>query len=246
MQMAFEKLCRHQVTRLFDSRLGKPVSSWSWDLGPWGISFTLPRTPWKGFFSQKTPSKKIKFMPSNHEIEVKFQIQDLSELTERLKGQGFRLVTSRTHEMNTLYDLPDAALRSRGALLRLRQYGSKWTVTYKDKPATQGRHKSRREIESAIENGPALAQIFEALGYQPRFTYEKFRTEWTDGTGHLVLDETPIGNFGEIEGSPEWIDAVASRLNISHDQYITLSYSELFAEWKQRTGSQAANMLFAS
>jgi adenylate cyclase class 2 len=185
-------------------------------------------------------------MPVNHEIEVKFQIEDLSGLTDRLKAQAFRLVTARTHEMNTLYDLPDSALRSRGALLRLRQYGSRWTVTYKDKPAIQGRHKSRREIETMVENGPALAQILEALGYQPRFAYEKFRTEWTDGVGHVVLDETPIGNFGEIEGSPEWIDAVARRLNISHDQYVTLSYSELFSEWKHRTGSKAADMLFGS
>ena len=185
-------------------------------------------------------------MPVNHEIEVKFQVADLSGLTDRLKAQAFHLVTSRTHEMNALYDLPDSALRSRGALLRLRQYGSKWTVTYKDKPAIQGRYKSRREIETMVENGPALAQILEALGYQPCFAYEKFRTEWTDGTGHVVLDETPIGNFGEIEGTPEWIDAVADRLGISHDQYITLSYSELFAQWKQRTGSQATNMLFAS
>ena len=185
-------------------------------------------------------------MPSNHEIEVKFQVQNLSALTDRLKAEEFRLITARTHEMNTLYDLPDGGLRNRGALLRLRQYGPKWTLTYKDKPATQGRHKSRREIETVVTNGPALAQIFEALGYVPRFAYEKFRTEWTDGSGHVVLDETPVGNFGEIEGPPEWIDAVASRLGISHDQYITLSYSELFAEWKQRTGSQATNMLFAS
>jgi adenylate cyclase class 2 len=183
-------------------------------------------------------------MPSNHEIEVKFRVSDMPGLTNRLKSQGFQLVTVRTHEMNTLYDLPDAGLRSRGALLRLRQYGSKWTVTYKDKPATVGKHKTRREIETVVENGPALAQIFEALGYRPRFAYEKFRTEWTDGAGHVVLDETPVGTFGEIEGEPEWIDSVAARLGIGHDRYITLSYSELFAEWKQRTGSHAENMLF--
>ena len=64
--------------------------------------------------------------------------------------------------------------------------------------------------------------------------------------GHVVVDETPVGNFGEIEGPPEWIDEMAGRLNIAHDQYITLSYSELFAEWKQRTGSQAKKMLFLS
>jgi adenylate cyclase class 2 len=203
-------------------------------------------THWRGVSGSKKASKKIKNMPPSHEIEVKFRITDLSALTGHLKSEGFALVTPRTHEMNTLYDLPDSGLRGRGALLRLRQYGARWTVTYKDRPAVQDRHKIRREFETVVENGPALAQILEALGYQPRFSYEKFRTEWTDGSGHLVLDETPVGNFGEIEGAPEWIDEVAGRLNIAHDQYITLSYSELFAEWKQRTGSDAANMLFAS
>jgi adenylate cyclase, class 2 len=209
-------------------------------------SSSLLRTRWRSFSGSKKASKKIKNMPPSHEIEVKFRITDLSALTARLMSEGFRLITPRTHEMNTLYDLADSGLRNRGALLRLRQYGDRWTVTYKDQPTVQGRHKMRREIETLVENGPALAQILEALGYQPRFSYEKFRTEWADGSGHMVIDETPVGNFGEIEGAPEWIDEAAGRLNIAHDQYITLSYSELFAEWKQRTGSHAANMLFNS
>ena len=29
----------------------------------------------------------------------------------------------------------------------------------------------------------------------------KIRYEWSDGKGHVVVDETPIGNFGEIEGA---------------------------------------------
>jgi len=77
------------------------------------------------------------------------------------------------------------------------------------------------------------------------FSYEKFRTEWTDGRGHLVLDETPIGNFGEIEGPARWIDSTANRLAIKPAQYITDSYSVLFLKWKRRTHSKAKNMLFA-
>jgi adenylate cyclase class 2 len=82
------------------------------------------------------------------------------------------------------------------------------------------------------------------LGFAPSFRYEKFRTEWTDGKGHVVVDETPIGNFGEIEGPARWIDAVARRLEISPDQYITDSYAVLFLKWKQETGSKAPDMLF--
>ena len=200
-------------------------------------------------------------MSANREIEIKFRIEDIKALTARLEASGFRMVTSRTHEMNTLYDRPGGLLRRRGALLRIRKYGRRWTVTYKDKSNIRpGRHKSRREIETPVEDGGALAQILEACGFKPGFAYEKFRSEWTDsapspstpergrdgrqGEGHVLLDETPIGDFGEIEGPPEWIDEVAGQLGISWAQYITASYAELFLQWKKRTGSKVAQMLF--
>jgi adenylate cyclase, class 2 len=184
-------------------------------------------------------------MPSNREIEIKFKIEELEALTEGLGRSGFRMVTPRTHEMNTLYDLPSEVLRRRGALLRVRQYGQKWTVTYKDKSKVRpGRHKSRREIETPVEDGQALAGILQALGFKPNFAYEKFRTEWSDETGHVVVDETPIGDFAEIEGPPQWIDGVAKCLGISREQYITASYVELFLQWKKNTKSKVSQMVF--
>lgn len=183
-------------------------------------------------------------MRSGHEVEIKFRVADLETLTSTLNSAGFRLITPRTHETNTLYDLPGLTLRTRGALLRLRQYGEKWTLTYKDKASNGGKHKSRPEIETRVENGPAMDHILRSLGFEPVFSYEKFRSEWTDKQGHVVVDETPIGNFGEIEGDPEWIDLVAGKLGVSEKQYIKASYSELFQEWKQNTGSKAAHMLF--
>ena len=184
-------------------------------------------------------------MPSNREVEIKFRIGDIQALTAGLQAAGFRLITPRTHEMNTLYDQPGAKLRRRGALLRLREYGPRWTLTYKDRSSPQrGRHKSRREIESRIENGEAMAQILEALGFSPSFRYEKYRSEWSDANGHVVIDETPIGNFGEIEGPPQWIDATARRLNISVESYLKESYAELFTAWKRKTKSKAEEMTF--
>jgi adenylate cyclase class 2 len=181
---------------------------------------------------------------SNHEIEVKFRIADLRAVTTTLKSTGFHLLTPRTHEMNTVYDLPGDVLRKRGALLRLRQYGDRWTLTFKGKSAGRSRHKSRPEIETRVQNGPAMAQILETLGFKQKFSYEKFRSEWTDKHGHVVLDETPVGNFGEIEGSPEWIDRIAGQLGVTERQYIKASYSELFRQWKRKTRSRAEHMLF--
>jgi adenylate cyclase class 2 len=184
-------------------------------------------------------------MPANREVEVKFKIASIPTLTAGLGAAGFHMVTERTYEINTLYDLPRNPLRRRGALLRIRQYGSKWTLTYKEKTKIKaGPHKSRIEIETQVHDGRALAEILQSSGFKPGFAYEKFRSEWADGTGHLVIDETPIGNFGEIEGPPQWIDDVAQRLGISRKQYITASYGELFMQWKKKTGSKVAQMAF--
>lgn len=184
-------------------------------------------------------------MASAQEVEIKFVIADLKGLTQSLEAAGFRLKTPRTHEMNTLYDLPGQPLRNRGDLLRLRQYGEQWTLTFKSK-GSEGRHKSRREIETWVEDGVAMTEILKSAGFQPGFIYEKFRSEWADEQGHVVLDETPIGTFGEIEGPPEWIDATARKLKISENQYITDSYAVLFLKWKQETGSGAEVMTFSA
>jgi adenylate cyclase class 2 len=145
--------------------------------------------------------------------------------------------------MNTLYDLPGRKLRDNGELLRLRKYGKAWVLTHKAK-GTAALHKTRVETETRVEDGPQMEAILLALGYRPAFRYEKFRAEWSDGKGHVVLDETPIGNFGEIEGPPRWIEETARALEIQRREYVTESYAELFFAWKRRTRSPAKEMTF--
>jgi len=179
------------------------------------------------------------------EREIKFLIHPggVRALQRQLPAAGFRLLTPSTHETNTLYDLPGQPLRRRGELLRLRQYGRRWTLTHKAK-GVAGRHKSRLETETEVANGLQMRQILLALGYTPSFIYEKFRSEWTDGKGHVVLDRTPIGDVAEIEGPARWIDSTAQRLGVSRDQYLTSNYAQMFFDWKQRTGSKAEAMTF--
>src|SRR5208282_2039093 len=128
------------------------------------------------------------------ETEIKFRIENLPPLTRALRQAGFKQLTRSTHEMNSLYDLPGQKLRKRGELLRLRKYGEAWVLTHKSKGKT-GRHKVRVELETRLENGQQMDDILRALGFTPTFRYEKYRAEWSDGKGHVVLDETPIGTF---------------------------------------------------
>jgi adenylate cyclase class 2 len=182
-------------------------------------------------------------MASNQEIEIKFRADDLRALNRRLRNSGFHLDTKRTHELNTLYDLPNSPLRKRGDILRLRKFGEQWVLTHKGK-GKAGRHKTRVENETKLSDGRKMDTILSALNFSPAFRYEKFRAEWSDGKGHVVVDETPIGNFGEIEGPSRWIDQTAKRLQISPSDYITQSYGELFADWKKKNRSPAQEMTF--
>jgi adenylate cyclase, class 2 len=205
------------------------------------------------------------------EVELKFPISDLARLQSRLPLLGFELDTPRTFEQNTLYDTPDRSLRQCRRILRIRRYGELWTVTHKRMPEgypedNSSRYKIRIEIETRVEDGPALGAIFEQIGYAPAFRYEKFRSEWSQPTAtvpssllelgslppevsfpsrsHLVLDETPIGDFAELEGTPAWIDQTLAALEIDPSSCLTESYGRLFTAWKEQTGSPAENLTF--
>jgi adenylate cyclase class 2 len=177
------------------------------------------------------------------EIEVKFRVQNVPALSRKLRDAGFRLETPRTHEMNTLYDLPGQVLRKRKELLRLREFGSSWKLTHKS-GGKIARHSSRTELETEVGDGKNTDAILRALGYSPSFRYEKLRAEWTDGKGQVVVDHTPIGDFCEIEGKPRWIDATAKKFGVRRNEYITKNYATLFAEWKQQTKSKSEDMTF--
>lgn len=183
----------------------------------------------------------------NHEIEIKVQVKDLAAFAERLPAMGFSLKTPETLERNVLFDTPERTLREQKQLLRIREYGPRWVLTHKAQKDGHANavHKIRVETETDVQNGEALAKILQQLGYGPVFTYEKYRTEWADAEGHVVLDRTPIGNFAELEGEPEWIDATAAKLQIHRNDYMTASYGQLFLDWKQRTGHNAVNMTFS-
>src|SRR5579883_2042752 len=169
-------------------------------------------------------------MPTPQEVEIKFLVPDLKALGKKLRDLGFRCQTPSTHEINTLYDLPGQKLRRKGELLRLRNYGGQWTLTHKAKGKT-GRHKSRGELETGVADGKAMDAILRALGFAPSFVYEKFRSEWSDGEGNVVLDHTPIGDLAEIDGKA--MDAILRALGFAP----SFVYEKFRSEWSDGEGN---------
>jgi len=183
------------------------------------------------------------------ETEIKFAVASVEDLNARLASAGFHLHTPRSFESNVLYDWPDRRMRAHTEILRIRSYAGRWTLTHKRLPDVgpgEDRHKHRVETETNVEDGATLAEVFRSLGLTEAFRYEKWRAEWTDGAGHCVVDETPIGIWAELEGEPEWIDSTAARIGVERADYSTLSYGRLFEMWRTEHGSDATDLTFAA
>jgi adenylate cyclase, class 2 len=179
------------------------------------------------------------------EIEIKLSVAGVREARRLLRAAGFDVSKPRVFEKNTVYDTAVSDLRQYARLLRVRITGKDYKLTYKG-PPEPGKYKSREEIETLIGDASAFTAILQRLGYLPVFRYEKFRTEFKrlKSKGVATLDETPIGVYLELEGDPRWIDRTARMLGYEEDDYITASYARLFFEWRERTKSAAADMLF--
>ena len=59
-----------------------------------------------------------------------------------------------------------------------------------------------------------------------------------------MLDETPIGDFLELEGPPRWIARAARALGRSPADYITASYGSLYLQHCQAKGVKPSHMVF--
>ncbi len=186
----------------------------------------------------------------NKETEVKFRVTDLRNTRRRLRELGFRQSHARSLEDNTLFDTPDRALRKVRSVLRLRSYGSQWILTFKGTPASHPLYKSRLEAESEVRNPEAIRILLQSLGFVPAFRYQKYRTHFAapeDSRAQacdVALDETPIGNFLELEGSRRAIDRVARQLGYSRADYMTASYGALYLEECARKNVVPGDMLF--
>ncbi len=182
---------------------------------------------------------------SKQEVEIKLRLDSAAEGRRLLYKAGFRVSRRRAHEDNIVFDTPEHTFRSRGLLLRLRRCGRQFTLTFKG-PATTGKHKSRRELETSVHDPDTLEDIFLLLGFIRVFRYEKYRTEYLCRNCRVVatVDETPVGVFIELEGEPSAIDRIAERLGFKEVDYITESYADLYQSFRRRSGSVADRMVF--
>jgi adenylate cyclase class 2 len=161
------------------------------------------------------------------ETEVKVRV-GAALAREALRRAGAQLVSPREFEDNWLFDDARGALRAGGGILRLRTAAGRGLLTFKGPRQVKGGLKTREEIETELADPAAMRLVLERLGLRPVFRYQKRRETWTLLGETVVVDETPIGEFIEIEGTPAGIPRVAEALGFSPQDYITDSYVALF------------------
>lgn len=178
------------------------------------------------------------------EIEVKLRLRSPDAVRAQLEALGWS-AGERLFERNTVYDSPERKLAEEGKLLRVREIADEAILTVKLPTVTEGPYKIREEHN--IEGpAPTLAGVVEGLGFERAWRYEKCRTRHSKPgePGVIELDETPIGDFLELEGPPDWIDATAEALRFERADYVTATYRELFVEWQGRQEAPPRDMVF--
>ena len=182
-------------------------------------------------------------MTTTVEREIKLRFETAEQARAAILAAGATPLKARRLQEDSLLDTPDGQLRSRGGILRIRMECGKSLITFKG-PVQPSTMKVREELETVGGDGPLLVRIFEELGYDVWFRYEKYREEFALEDVIVALDETPIGVFVEIEGSERGIAAMAEAFGCKPHDYVLDSYRGLFARHCAEHGLPAGDMLF--
>lgn len=181
-----------------------------------------------------------------HETEVKFRLADRAAFEARLSSRGARPGAAE-FETNLILDDKKGSIRANGMALRLREVDGRGLVTLKGKKSVRRGVKTRLEIETDVELPRRMLAIFESLGYVIRFRYEKRRTTWRfaeEAAPVVVVDETPIGLFAEIEGEEDAIRRLAADLGVDEKEFLRESYISLYRSAREADASLPPDMIF--
>jgi adenylate cyclase, class 2 len=182
------------------------------------------------------------------ETEVKFLLNDLPALRQRLLAAGAQLHKARIFEQNVRFDTSDESLLAQDSLLRLRQ-DTAVRLTLKTPPETAEQSqqvKVMQELEVSISDFDTMSRILTRLGYAPVQVYEKYRETFALDGIEIVLDELPYGDFIELEGDEATIRQLAGKLGLDWDKRILTNYLALMAQLQAHHKLPFTDLTFAN
>jgi len=183
---------------------------------------------------------------SSREVEIKLGFDSAEQARAALDTLAPICVAERAFEDNIVYDRKADPLKGSGRLLRLRRVSGRAIVTFKEPVPGEHRHKVRGEAETRVEDAEAFERILAGLGFHPFYRYQKYRTHFRLDDLELLLDETPIGCFVELEGPPAAIDRAAAAMGRSPADYILETYREIHERIARERGHEPGDLMFGA
>ena len=169
------------------------------------------------------------------EVELKFGVNDLNGLVEKIIGAEFKETRPRIYELSVMYDNPDGLMQKTDGRIRLRQSGDRIEFAYK-KPISREGIKKEVEYQVIVSDLLNLQEILREIEFVPVSSYERYRTEYLLDDVKITLDEYPFASFVEIEGEEKDIVEVAGRLDFRLADNLTDSCDTLFTKWREQKG----------
>jgi adenylate cyclase class 2 len=182
-------------------------------------------------------------------VETEIKIPCMTNLILNHPALIVEILVPRHLEDNWLFDFDDRRLQLANRTLRLRQTDIGNWLTFKDSPLPHEWLKIRPEFQVTIDTPDVMKQILEAVGLRKVFRYQKYRTGFRvtlPGKSEIeaVYDETPMGNYLELEGLAESIRETVQLLGISQESLVKSSYPTLWMTHLEQMGISLRDMLF--
>jgi len=178
------------------------------------------------------------------ESELKIPVDALEQIRRRLGETDAERICESEREVNILFDTASSQLAAAGQVLRVRRVGDRHILTFKGPATFDGAVKKRREIELEVSSSGRISELLHALGYAPGMRYEKDRESWNLGEARVDLDHTPIGNFVEIEGPINCLEATARQLGLDPADAVAQSYISLWRAFRRKHPEHGRDMVF--
>lgn len=170
-----------------------------------------------------------------YEVELKVRA-DHGPVRDTLQGLGAEFVDT-VRQVDTYYDPPHRDFGETDEALRIRRGtadGERVLLTYKG-PLVDRSSKTREEVETTLDDGDAVDEIFDRLGFEPVATVEKDRTTYAHGGYTVTLDEVVgLGQFVEVETTADDVEParegardLLGELGLDPDEHVRTSYLEL-------------------
>lgn len=172
---------------------------------------------------------------NNIEVEIKIKIAEMEEIKKKIISLDFKLIKPKFFEYNIIFDTNNKNLK-KNCLLRLRKENTHNVLTLKRTPwkvSDFSRYKIREEIETEVTDFEKTKEILAILGFEIYFIYEKYREIYQKKNIKIMIDQTPIGDYIEIEAQKAKIDEVSHQLGFNKEHYINKSYYSLYRQHQQ-------------